>query len=313
MPTRSTLRGVLYEELEGSPTFRANDGGLTAIQKWKLEWDQIDALLEEAFPTKLPIGNKIDHVLGLLFPGKDWLAATNIAIAPLKGAVPVWDASVGRNKYVDGGAVATITYTHREGELPEPGTDENDPNDTNIVIASREVTIGGEFLVMPNQGLKVETVPGTFETIQNEDVRAGKLIPTVEHTLTMHRVPEIPFNSIVTIVGKVNEFQALFDAPIETLLFLGARARRDRTTRGDTMWELEYRWSQRIIATEDDIDGDGLGEWATWNHYWIPDVGKWLRVWTKDDKRIYPLTSFAPLFQPDIPTLEPGIAGIPQP
>jgi len=74
--------------------------------------------------------------------------------------------------------------------------------------------------------------------LDEHDPAPGRLSPQAEYRLTRHQVPELPKDVLFALLGKVNQ-EAFAGAGPETLLFLGAEARREVTGAGARAWRLE--------------------------------------------------------------------------
>jgi hypothetical protein len=184
------------------------------------------------------------------------------------------------------GAVVTLNY--RTQEYSENGGTADDDEDGTVILA-HAIQVGGEYLTLPANGVRWENDPPGKRN-QEEDLAPAKLVPTIEHVFTAFRLPELPMDFIVANIGKVNETQdSFFNAPAETLLFIGCSASRRVTAQGVEAWEIEYRFSQRIIWEGEEARG--------WNHFYRAQTGTWEKIKTIADTYVYESSeSFMPLF-----------------
>jgi hypothetical protein len=99
-----------------------------------------------------------------------------------------------------------------------------------------------------------------------EDVAPGILIPTDNFTITWHRCPLPPWDTINSLRGLVNS-AGLLNYGAEQVLFLGCRPSRTFQMNDSELWTLEYNFSARTP--------EGSATFG-WNHFYKPGSG-----WTK--------------------------------
>lgn len=285
----TTLGGIAYEELEGSPVYRATSDGFAATQMYRMPWGSIDAFLLESFPLPVRGGFAYEYTLERTFPGVAWLFTRSVHIEPFVPEKPSPGAQF--NTYPTGAKV-TIEYGTRPREKQD-GT-----------LRTHRMSIGGEAMILPVGafGWELDQLPGEdFSPIQYEDVRVAKIVPMIEQSLSFEYVPDPPFTTIAATIGMVNSTNDLFGAQPETLLFLGADANRRLTPQGEDAWKLEYRFSQRIIkgriagALLLGYEDDAIG----WNHFFHQGDKHWEKIETPDGDNVYETADFGPLFQPE--------------
>lgn len=290
--SRTTAGGISYAEHEGSPTYQVSNSKLTPTRIFNIAWGDVDAFIGELFPSAQQAGT--DYTVGtpLTFPDKDWLVPQSASVAPLDPQNPVWDDAAGMNSYPAGGALVTVQFGQ------DTTNTSNDGSDSDMKLVTHDVSIGGEFLTLPKAHCLWWDAGGANERIQEEDVNPGKLIPTLEHTVTMHNVVAIPWTAIGAKFGSVNEGDfslADFTAAEGTLLYLGPNANHDINLSGSQAWTISHRFSQRIVAGEA-VAGAAIG----WNHFFRPSSGKWQHVVVNaEEDSIYPYATFIELFQPE--------------
>jgi hypothetical protein len=178
---------------------------------------------------------------------------------------------------------AEITY----GVLEEDhgnGTDEDgetggDPNSDQIATIRRSV--GGEYMTIPNRNLQWED---DESKLQGEDISAGKMIPTIELIITIHRSSTNPAAAMRALVGKVNN-ATYMGAGEETLLYIGGDVTREITTESPQPYRVEHRFVERAV------DGGIYG----WNHLYDPTSGTWRKVETSAGQPLYLKTDFGGL------------------
>lgn len=281
-----TIGGIPYEEMEGSPVYRASRDGFSATQVYRMAWASIDAFLAESFPAPTLGGFNYNYVNERTFPDVAWLFTNSVVIEPFDPQNPTDGALF--NVY-DSGARVTIEYSTRPRE------------NQNNTLQTHRLSIGGEMLVIPTRAFGwFQEQNGDFVPIQSEDVRVGKVLPTIEHSLSFEYVPDPPFETMASMIGTVNSTADLFSAQGGTLLFLGADANRRVTPQGADAWKLEYRFSQRYIKgrtpNEEQVTGFDSSV-ITWNEFYNPARGWWDVIQTEDTDKVYAYSDFANLFR----------------
>jgi hypothetical protein len=252
------------------------------------------------------------------------MVAKKIKISPFGGAeaeVDDDDGGNGWNQYTTGGAIAKITFAPSELE-----SDESD----NAMLYKHDLAIGAEFMTLSKANLRWVKDGGTeTEIMQQEDVPARKLLPTLEHSLQVPRLERPHFIMAALLSGFVNANRFPFDAPEETIMFLGLSAGKSLNTDGTDGWDVTWRFSQRIIwdrvgweqaglqrpPVEDDpatpnneskpnymVAGakNSVNGWVSWNHWYDTQKAYWRKVVVGDDvdNIIYPRADFSWLFVP---------------
>lgn len=316
-----TPRGINYEEIK-PPQFRYSREGISATRTLKIAWEDIERFAAEAFPAGAVTngGNIIPATQ--TFPGKSYLILSNLDVTPFDEENPQTNDSYGVAT-CDSGATVTLSYetqSFTEGQ-PLGGDDEEG---LGLAIFSHALQIGGEYYSLPANAVSwtqaafdpfnPPSPDAEADTNQFDNLQAAKLIPIIEHVITLYRVPELPMEAIREKIGRVNlNYDNLFDAEAETLLFMGANATRKVTTEGADAWEIEYRFSQRLVwqgeqqfqANGDPVkDGDGDPVFTMyargWNDFIDPATGLWRTLYLKNGDKIYATTEdFLALFNPD--------------
>lgn len=256
---------VPFYDFDGlSPKFEYNRDSRTATREGHIDWANIDALVAECLAGA--------PALPGAYPGVASLYVNSLHIEPLaEEQIPTCGNVIAYNK-----AKVSITY----GKLEYPS--EN--------LVSRKWNYSAEFMTLPASSVKWEN----GDAVENEEVSAAKLIPMIEHSLTRHRCPSIPWAAIKECVGKVNEIALDDDIFVsvaeQTLLYLGASIDWTLSTDGTEVWTLEHRFQERRVTVGASVYG--------WQHFWRPDQKQWQRL--KDDAGnfMYPETQdFPELFE----------------
>lgn len=289
----TTNNGIEFEEIR-PPSFSVGTDGLTATRTLKIAWEDIDRFMLEMFPSgSSTSGGNVVPNTGR-FPGRPYLKIQNVRFDPFDEEFPDTNDANGVAT-CPSGAVVTLEYGTTDSR---EGDEQDNPTDADgTTIISQNVSISGEYLMLPAKGLKweLESFNGDEEN-QFEDLQVPKLIPTIEYVVTLHRVPELPLDIIVSKIGRVNlNHEHRFNAPPETLLYVGCNAKMNITTEGAEAWEIEHRFLQRVIwvaNTEPPYKG--------WNHFLHPGHGVWLKIQTKASGYVYnTVDNFDALFFPD--------------
>lgn len=280
---RLTAYGIPYEELEGSPSFGGTKDGFTAQTIWRVPWTYVAALALELFPPNDPTLSLLYQTPPMTFPGFSNLYAQSFRAEPFIPDCPRNVVAFSTNYYTHGARI-TIDYTSK----PWDGS-----------IWDHRVTIGGEMLRLPTSGFSWKSVydadPANFTPIQEPDLRVCKVVPTLEHSITIYGVPEPPWEAILAAEGHVNSNTVVGKVTVEpeTMMFMGCEASQSLTANGMSCWTLEYRFSQKELT-------EGEGEDAvvvTWNHFRRRDTGKWEKLVNKDGGNMYESYDFDALFE----------------
>jgi hypothetical protein len=143
--------------------------------------------------------------------------------------------------------IFTITYSSIENSYSDGEDRSNDP----VPFLSHSWSAGGEVITMENADMT--WTGGDKARAHAAASNANFIVPTIEHSITWHRVMSPPFAAIRTAMGKVNENTMDLDTGVniwpETLLFLGAELSRDFLTDGSRVWQVVYKFSERRVET----------------------------------------------------------------
>ena len=170
-----------------------------------------------------------------------------------------------------------ISYKTRTNESPaDAGT-----------LLTHTTDVGGDFMTIPSSGLRWESEP-IEKAIEEEDMQAGRILPTIEHQMSWDEVSFVPYGAIRNSIGCVNSAN-WFGAAAETLLFCGASIGREVMTDGSQTYKIDYKFTERPIVTDTGTFG--------WNHFYRAGKGRWEKIKTKPtNEDIYKKVNFNPLF-----------------
>jgi hypothetical protein len=294
---------IPFQELEGSPQLTMDRSGGTKGQRIFLcDWTQLNTALADLFPYPWEGFTELS-----LFPGFGWMLAHTAKFEPFDPSDPDGTGQ-SENTYTHAGAKITVDYEWADwkdgvNDKNSPGKDKGPTNgekgtDDNPVTVTWETAIGGEFLVLPQQGVQWATdpegkaappgpvAPGKFDLAEN--VHCGIVIPTLEHTITWHFCFTPPWDNIRYCVGKVNSNDFL-GAPEGTLLFAGAEVHREWDQNGTKTCTLKYKFSEKNMGDSDSPKG--------WNYFFRPETGQFeLLVKKSDGDPMYGDAGFTSLF-----------------
>lgn len=152
---------------------------------------------------------------------------------------------------------ASVTYS------PLPIEEEEQQQGETFI--TRRKTFGGEYMTLPGAHLKWDD----DTRIKEDEVVAAKLIPIIEHVITLHRVQSINDSLIRTCIGNVNN-TTFEGASAETMLFMGADTNYTIATDGTQQHTVELRWQEKRIKVGASTYG--------WNHFFRPGTGAWEKI-----------------------------------
>ena len=280
---------VVFEELADSPIVRFDDGRFEGLRRFKVGWnDRFDFLLELYGGYRI-IGGQFTFTPPAVFPGVPGATVTNIELEPFPANLPdgtaVSQISRGSNAYP--AALATATYRIR---VLDGDQDRDDlPGVSEGTYLSYRADLSSEY----------ESVPGrtwrwtTDQTPLGDDVDPRILVPTEAFTLTWHRVPRPPWDAMRDLRGRLNDGTFL-NHSAKSVLFLGARTRRDFQIKDTGLWRIEYHFKVKVVsstATTGVLDG--------WNRRYREQAAAgehWLAIEDEDNNEPYAVGNFANLF-----------------
>ncbi|MBX7164807.1 MAG: hypothetical protein K1X74_00540 [Pirellulales bacterium] len=281
---------VAVEELEGSPTMRQTLDGFTATRVLRIAWNDWPALVAELWGSYRLVGATFVYTPPAPFPGVSGAVATDVRIEPFDPGHPVGPAvltsTTGLNSYPSGARV-TVTYeplwslTGGRNDLP------NVPSGT-ILLFQADLSSELERAEARHFRWDVAGSP-----MVDDDTALPILVPTDELRLSWQRVPSPPWSAIVDLRGKLNA-STFVGYPAETLIFLGARVRRDFQFIDTGLWRLDYFFKARTVTST----ANGTTKLG-WNHRWRGAAfggEHWLRVVDDGNRRLYATGDFDGLF-----------------
>lgn len=257
---------VPFEEYSTSPTINADRKSRTVERVGRIDWVNIDALILECVPD---VGVYGRH------PTIAYLYVDTVKVKPFHENASLDSITVSSGVAFHDLAEVTISYARVDFEKENDGTNDN--------LLTRKWSFSGELMTLPGNQLK--WIDGT--PVQQEEISASKLIPSIEHSITLLRRPSIPWTAIRENIGKVCDgtFEGATD---ETLLFSGAEVSFEFNATGSKMFTLDLRFNERFIKQGAQTFG--------WNHFYRKGTG-WQKLTDDQGELIYPKSSdFADLF-----------------
>lgn len=260
---------VPFEESTDSPQYSGNRSSRTVTREGFIEWANIDAFVLECYPA-IP-ANYGRH------PTIPYLYVDTFEIVPRHPNNAIENFTITNGVLFHDKAKVKITYARIDHES-------EDDNNGGENLLTRKWSFGGEFMTLPGNMLQWED--GT--QVQQEEINASKIIPSIEHSITLLRRPSINWTALRANIGKVNNgtFEGASD---ETLLFAGAEVSFEFNPVGTKTFTLDLRFQERFIKQGNDTFG--------WNHFYRKGVG-WQKLKDDQGNLIYPESSdFADLFK----------------
>ena len=267
---RAVYNGVVpFEELSTSPEISGARDQRTITREGYVNWANIDALFLECYPA-IPLGYGRHPVVSYLY-------VDTIDITP-------WHPNSAIENITISGGVASHDYAKVKIKYARIDYESEDDGNGGENLLTRKWSFGGEFMTLPGSILQWED--GT--QVQQEEINASKIIPSIEHSITLLRRPSINWTALRENIGKVcdGDFEGASD---ETLLFSGAEVSFEFNPVGAKTFTLDLRLQERFIKQGNDTFG--------WNHFYRKGVG-WQKLKDDQGNLIYPKSNkFADLFK----------------
>lgn len=322
----STPEGIPYKLLDGYPTFGVqHPDGATAAEKLLIRGTDLGAFLSEIFPPPREVLGLVIYPETRRLPGTDVLVAKTFSAHPYNPGLPgdpfSTDTSAPSGTY---SFLYEVDIGYETDKKGSKDSEEEDPNEPESFLR-HSITAGGEFITIPAQALKhqtkgrpppfrpdvlgegaiAETESGEAEDNLDQLLPITKIIPITTHTLEWRQVPLVPWGRIRNKLGHVNsDVIPLFDlAQPETVLFTGVNGSQEYLWDGRRPWTLQFTFVERYLK---ETGRDGNPRIVTWNHVYVPDVGRFqkLTLPPTHTKFIYESTTFNDMFRADPETEE---------
>ena len=285
----STPAGIPYEELTGYPQFTGTRETLSVHTRWKIAWSRIWAFFREAFPQPTQ-GQSTTFQKPLNYPGYAFLYLQDATISPLGGEDAIAALNLAppqHNSY--GHALLDLRFGTVAWE-----------QEADTTLRTTDITFGVDFANLSTREA-YWTNPNKANRVTDETLNLGVLIPTVEYSVRLHHYPFLPLNSIIDLLGKVNDTEGdvIGHEAVETLLYVGAIAARSTTWKGTGTWEITHRFSERKPKLSGNVHPAGAT--PGWNHFWRPAPpepakARWEKIVGSDSKTTYEKAKLSTLF-----------------
>jgi hypothetical protein len=166
-----------------------------------------------------------------------------------------------------------------------PGGDDGSSAGEEVEWIRHEVTVGGEWIGLPAEGLEWEqgnpNNPFDAGKAASDKVNAAAVYPTIEHVVTLMHVRRPPWNAIRSLLGKVNSTPYAGGAA-ERVMFLGGEFRWGRDSTGNSEWEMTYKFSEKL---------------RSWQEFFRPESGRFEVLRRLGGGKLFEAGNFNALFQ----------------
>lgn len=312
---------VTKEYLHPTPSGSVTPSGGEFTVKERIAWVDIDARLEELFPSNDSSNlytTEVDPFTGRFYASRaEFGPQTDLMTNPAlpADALPTYE-----------NCILTITYSLDKTQRESTNDWQNaapfpDPQQ----LLTHTLSIGGEFINFGTEArlewLTIDTTPYIDVVDSPTGIEAGFPVVQTEHQIKWNRVVSPPWDAIQNCMGKVNHdnftsVTRMNGLPRDTLLFLGAEASREIMTNGARAWELTYRFSERYIVDFNTVAKTShvkkyewpwpaitnpllvidnriyqspafttyIGQYAGWNHYYNDQKGWWDYLLVRQDR-----------------------------
>ena len=254
------------------------DGG-SVNMSFNCAWADVDDVLSEIFPpgsSTSPAATELDPYLQIY-------RAASVDITPL-GSPPklLNDIDADPLDVIPRFETAhvSITFSNDQSERPAD-QDEADADGDPVPFLTHTWSAGTEIVEHETNEAKFAGGGGSGGPVK-ANTPVATVIPMIQHTIDWPRVISPPFNSIRSLLGRVNNSVMTFSTGsilIETLLFVGASLRKDYLSNGNKAWSLQYQFSERRVPIE-----FGLSVDETYEYSELSVVTDWPLVYFNSEK-----------------------------
>jgi hypothetical protein len=314
----TTDGGIRYALMEGYPTIAGEDLMRTsASEKYLIQAGDAAAFYRESFPPPSIAGGYVDLPARRRMPGSNFLITKKLNFEPFPKERTTRffaGAPAGTPDPHSNLCLVTIDYE----TMLESDANPRQANRPETFL-ERSMTAGGEFLMINPKKLDIVDAPvgqtisigqGGGPTIvniskePNEDflMPIPKSVVTAEWSCKWTYALSPDWTEIFAQLGTVNKTEYVFleNASRETVMFAGVSGAQryfwgggddpsDTTDEWASLWELEFKFSQRQI-------NGGSGIVAGWNHVWSPKKQKFIKPLLNSEE-LYTSSDFLDLFK----------------
>jgi hypothetical protein len=295
----ATNGGIPFRYLERSGSFGKEEAQVS--ETVLIPANRLGELAFEMFPTPTVFGTSV------IYPGTGHINGTNLRAQSMKwkahfDGLPVdpfnSDPSAPEHTYQPNVAVTIEYSTDVQQEQSE-----SDPNDP-FTFLEISANAAGEFIhsTAPKAGWTENSASSGTSTTKNklQTTPVTLIVPETDWNVSWPRVPHVFLkDTLITKLrdrlGKVNESKMpiFFDAPEETILFVGYSIRQQFTWR--TGVQPPFKFDLKFLEKHVEDDGEIRGH----NHVWKPDLGKWQHLRVDGGTRtVYQTADLNKIFKP---------------
>jgi hypothetical protein len=226
------------------------------------EWADVDDVLSEIFPpgsSTSPAATELDPYLQIY-------RAASVDITPL-GSPPklLNDIDADPLDVIPRFETAHVSITFSNDQSNRPSDqDEADADGDPVPFLTHTWSAGTEIVEHETNEAKFAGGGGAGGPVK-ANTPVATVIPMIQHTIDWPRVISPPFNSIRSLLGRINSSVMTFATGLilpETLLFVGASLRKDYLSNGNKAWSLQYQFSERRVPIEFGLSVDATHEYA---------------------------------------------------
>lgn len=271
----------------------------TVVRRFYVDpWSSRLAFLDSIMGGVRIVGGIVFRQLPARCPDYPWLLVKSCKFTPTTDEPGSLSSAVNhlalRPAYSTG--VATVTYTRFDNDPEGPnateGGEQPDRPETSeqseIDLGSLSWDFSARSLKLPNQWyVWADAIGGANDgLVANADTGVTKVYPGVQLVAARVLVARVPFEAIITQLGRVNKFAFKLQNityPVESMRFDSAKVSQKFTTRGQKFYDITYNFGiqpvwDRILA---EPSGEGLTDdfgYVGWNRLFDPRKGYWRYV-----------------------------------
>jgi hypothetical protein len=261
---------VPYDELHDTLSENIDMGGLKAEKTFRVAWDDRIAFYQAVcgyVTVTGGVGGTITQRVPLQYPELPNLYASAIEMTP-EGASRDGALQIAYDWAIIKVTFQTVPWNFSGADDPDSFTDGQ--------WRTESIEMGGEILSFPAQAYKYQANPGVKVTQP-----VGRIVPTMNLTITQYQCAYIPYANIFTLIGNVNA-STFYGADAGTMLFLGGQSEAETNIIGFRTQKLTYKFSYRSIP---------------WNKFLLPTGNGFdTLVEQSSGNTVYPSGDFTPLF-----------------
>lgn len=302
----TTPGGIPYKRhSENGHEGRMTWDAVEATEKYVIEAARLEDFLREMFPLPV-VENGMSVIKYGTLQGSLNITASEVAWTGYPSGMAFdpfgadTEASYGTYARL---ALVTVKFNDSldKGDNSGKGVDPTDPT-TFLEISANAA---GEFIHTPIPGSNWQNASGDSVENTTPNAPAQIIVPETEWSLTWPRVQGAYFRDTLigrlrAILGKVNDstYSLLYDAPAETLLFVGWDMSEERQvyfsseTGYVSFLQKPLRISMKILEKRVTESGSIKGH----NHVWRPGVG-WQKLLINGTDPLYTSYNYNSLFQ----------------